>query len=200
MFSDKLKELRRENKLSQEALAEKLGVSRQTVSKWENGEALPDTYNVVVLSNLFNISLDSLLKDKEIGNPSVSPIDSIGKKNKKSNLKKSLICLITGLLILSSMLILSKFIPSETTLITAGPGDEIVVFDEGETHTETLDKPSKTIVTTYDFSSFVSTYYLHWLVVLSFGLIVYGFSIPVFGRIRTKIQSRKRPGEQKASA
>jgi transcriptional regulator with XRE-family HTH domain len=50
--------------LSQEALAEKLGVSRQSVSKWELSHALPDLDKVVLLSRLFNITTDELILDE----------------------------------------------------------------------------------------------------------------------------------------
>ena len=54
--------LRKQKELSQEDLAEKLFVSRQAVSKWERGEALPDTENLIALSELFDVSIDALIK------------------------------------------------------------------------------------------------------------------------------------------
>lgn len=61
-IANRLVELRKENNLSQEALAEKLGVSRQAVSKWERAEASPDTDNLIMLAKLYRISLDELLQ------------------------------------------------------------------------------------------------------------------------------------------
>lgn len=58
---EKLISLRRENGLTQEALAEKVGVSRQMVSNWECGRAVPSTGNLKRLSELYGISMDSLL-------------------------------------------------------------------------------------------------------------------------------------------
>lgn len=58
---DYLKKLRTENKLSQEKLAEKLGVSRQSISKWEQGYAVPDTDNMFKLSKLYGLSVDEIL-------------------------------------------------------------------------------------------------------------------------------------------
>ena len=60
----KLTQLRKYYSLSQEALAERVGVSRQAISKWERGEASPDTDNLVTLSKIYGISLDDLLGDK----------------------------------------------------------------------------------------------------------------------------------------
>lgn len=61
-ISEVLKQARSEAKLSQEEAAEKIGVSRQTMSNWENGKSYPDFASVVALSDAYDISLDSLLK------------------------------------------------------------------------------------------------------------------------------------------
>ena len=60
-IADRLVELRKKNGYSQEQLAEKLGLSRQAVSKWERAEASPDTDNLICLAKLYNVSLDDLL-------------------------------------------------------------------------------------------------------------------------------------------
>ncbi len=60
-LADRLVTLRKEHNLSQEALAEKLGLSRQAVSKWERAEASPDTDNLIALAEIYGISLDALL-------------------------------------------------------------------------------------------------------------------------------------------
>ena len=57
----RLVELRRKNGFSQEELAEKLGLSRQAVSKWERAEASPDTDNLIALARLYGVSLDELV-------------------------------------------------------------------------------------------------------------------------------------------
>lgn len=63
LMSEKIIELRKRNGLSQEALAEKLNVSRQSVSKWETGESFPDIDRIVKLSEIFGVSTDYLLKN-----------------------------------------------------------------------------------------------------------------------------------------
>ena len=60
---EKLIMLRKENGWSQEELAEKLYVSRQAVSRWENGTALPDAQNILQISKLFSVTTDYLLND-----------------------------------------------------------------------------------------------------------------------------------------
>lgn len=60
-LADRLVQLRKENGYSQEALAEKLGLSRQSISKWERAEASPDTDNLVALAKIYGVSLDELI-------------------------------------------------------------------------------------------------------------------------------------------
>ena len=59
--ANRLYELRKKNGLSQEELADKLGISRQAVSKWERAEASPDTDNLILLAKLYGVTLDELL-------------------------------------------------------------------------------------------------------------------------------------------
>ena len=69
-FSEKLQKLRKENKLSQEQLADMLDVSRQAVSKWESGQTYPEMDKLLALCKIFKCSLDDLTNDevKEIKN------------------------------------------------------------------------------------------------------------------------------------
>lgn len=60
-FADKLKQIRKDRKLSQEELAELLDVSRQAVSKWEQGVGYPEVEKLLLLSDKLNISLDTLM-------------------------------------------------------------------------------------------------------------------------------------------
>lgn len=64
-IANRLVNLRKSNNLSQEALAEKLGISRQAVSKWERAEASPDTDNLILLARLYGVSLDDLLRTED---------------------------------------------------------------------------------------------------------------------------------------
>ena len=69
-IANRLVNLRKRNHLSQEALAERLGISRQAVSKWERAEASPDTDNLILLARLYKVSLDELLlTEDEIPEP-----------------------------------------------------------------------------------------------------------------------------------
>lgn len=62
-LNQKITQLRNDNNWSQEELAEKLNVSRQSVSKWESGQAKPDLDKIIALSDIFDVSTDYLLKD-----------------------------------------------------------------------------------------------------------------------------------------
>lgn len=61
MLSDNLLSLRKQHKLSQEQVAEQIGVSRQAVAKWESGESIPDLENCCALAKLYDVSLDDLV-------------------------------------------------------------------------------------------------------------------------------------------
>lgn len=64
IFADKLIDLRKKNGWSQEELAEQMNVTRQSVSKWEGAQSVPDLEKIIKLSNLFGVSTDYLLKDE----------------------------------------------------------------------------------------------------------------------------------------
>ena len=61
MFCDNLIQLRKINSMSQEELAGQLGISRQTLSKWETGESVPDIEKCSLLADIFNVTLDQLV-------------------------------------------------------------------------------------------------------------------------------------------
>ncbi len=65
IFSEKLAILRKNKGITQEALAQKLNVSRQAVAKWESGQVYPDISNLIQISNLMNVTVDYLVRDGE---------------------------------------------------------------------------------------------------------------------------------------
>ena len=65
-FNEKLIELRKSKGLSQDELGQRLGVSRQTISKWELAQSYPDFQRLVLLSDYFGMSLDALVKDVDV--------------------------------------------------------------------------------------------------------------------------------------
>ena len=79
-LGEKIQKLRKQRGLSQEALAEKVTVTRQTISKWELGQSTPDLNFIAQLSDIFNVSSDYLIKD-EMTEPDELPY----KKRKKGD-------------------------------------------------------------------------------------------------------------------
>ena len=77
ILADKIIENRKKNGWSQEELAEKLGVSRQSVSKWEGAQSMPDMKKILQLAEIFDVSTDYLLRDEiEVSDPSeIVPVD-----------------------------------------------------------------------------------------------------------------------------
>lgn len=86
-FGNKLYEMRKEKGLSQEELASRLEVTRQTVSKWELGDATPDLDKLVLLAELFEISLDELVLDKV---SVTTKLDELGAKVMTRKISKKL--------------------------------------------------------------------------------------------------------------
>lgn len=75
----RIHEIRQQKNLTQEQLASDLAISRQAVSKWESGKAIPDIENLMYISNLYNVSLDELIKgDDRVGQKIVA--DASAKK------------------------------------------------------------------------------------------------------------------------
>jgi len=105
-INEKLKQARLATNLTQEDLAEKLGVSRQTISNWENGRSFPDIVSIITLSDVYGINLDSLLKgDKEMIRHLKESTDTV-----KSN--KRLIGFVIGLIAFGFFYIAGYFIRS----------------------------------------------------------------------------------------
>jgi len=91
---NELQHYRKLNKYSQERLAELLGVSRQAVTKWENGKSAPSTENLIKLAAIYKISLDDLINDRpELSNVELKP-------KRKSKLKLIIGIFAIGLIML----------------------------------------------------------------------------------------------------
>ena len=75
MLSEKIYRFRRERGLSQEQLAEKIGVSRQAISKWESGASTPELEKLLTLSACFGVTLDTLVNDEPAASEDKAPAD-----------------------------------------------------------------------------------------------------------------------------
>lgn len=88
---DKIVELRKMNSMSQEMLAEKLNVSRQAISRWEMGTAMPDATNILQLSKLFDVTTDYLLNDDYLSDDDLPRVQRV----KSDNMGQIMIYLVT---------------------------------------------------------------------------------------------------------
>ena len=119
MLSEKLYKLRKNSGLSQEQLAEKLNVSRQAISKWESGTAVPESEKLVTISNYFGVSVDYLLKDEE-----EKVIGTDSSVEEKPKMIAGIIICIAGIISMIIWGLLSIFSPeasdqmSESSMIT----------------------------------------------------------------------------------
>lgn len=134
MLSEKIYELRRKQGLSQEQLAERIGVSRQAISKWESGQSIPDLDKLILLSENFSVSLDALVKEseseeaEEVQGAFIGKEDSENKdafketvhvSNKKTDLIVGLICSLLGVFGLFGTGLMILFSPAATENVNA---------------------------------------------------------------------------------
>ena len=103
----RLKDARIESGYTQEQVAEQLDVSRQTISSWENGRTFPDIVSVVSLSDIYDVSLDVLIKGDEKMLEHLEESTNIVKSN-----RKLLFAIIANILAAIAMIGLSVIVPS----------------------------------------------------------------------------------------
>ena len=101
-----IRKYRNEKALSQDALAEKIFVSRQTISNWENEKSYPDIISVIELSNLYSISLDVLLKGDEKMIEHLEESTNVVKSN-----QKMIWAIIVNIIVVALLITLNMFIP-----------------------------------------------------------------------------------------
>lgn len=94
---DKIIKLRKEKGWSQEDFAEKLNVSRQAISRWENGTALPDAQNILQISEQFHVSTDYLLNEDYKSDNDIPVVETTTRETEDSLLKKKKLHLIAAI-------------------------------------------------------------------------------------------------------
>lgn len=104
-LSTRITKLRKKNNLSQEQLAEKINVSSRAISKWENGESDPSIANLVLLGEVFNVSLDYLLGKDEI-------------KKEKPRKSAVIVSLVFMFIIFAAVIVVSVFLALEINYIS----------------------------------------------------------------------------------
>lgn len=168
IFKEKLKQLRKAAGMSQEDLAGKLNVSRQAVSRWETGETLPDADMLVQLSNLFEVSIDSLLKSED---------DIIKKSSETANNiddKEVLIYKITGICVTAA---------SSIALLVLGVLSSIFPVYRGRSINSSAD-----ILYKANLFTFLAEHNLEWLLALVVLVLLLGICLILNKKIRSIIQ------------
>ena len=112
-IGDQLKKARLDKNMTQEEVAEKIFVSRQSISNWENNKTYPDIGNVIALSDLYEISLDELLKGSDNFMKHLEESTDIVKSN-----KKLIFFIILALLFMIVMAVFTEFLPEEVFLVS----------------------------------------------------------------------------------
>ena len=118
-IGNKILNLRKQNNITQEQLAEKMGVARQTISKWELGETSPDLEQSKQLSKIFNISLDDLT-DNNLTNVLITKVSNIEKLTKivLNILKIILLIIIISIIIGISIILCREYFSAKPTSST----------------------------------------------------------------------------------
>lgn len=172
-FGEKLQLLRRQRGLSQEKLAEQLGVSRQSVSKWELGDSLPDTGNIKQLRGLFGVSTDYLLIDEIEAPDIISPAPKETEEEKSPRRPAAFIfgavCSGIGGLGCLAILILSTMVQVHVTKKRLLPDGSVEYYGGGS-------------VVGYSLIGFIQQYRLQALLIFLAVLIVAGAVSMVVGR------------------
>ena len=107
-INQKLKNARINMNLTQEDVAEKIMISRQTISNWENGKSLPDIMSIINLSELYQISLDELLKGDLKLREKINKDVNNAKNNEKLILTTAIIIFVVRLLVVHFLIFAKK--------------------------------------------------------------------------------------------
>lgn len=95
--------------MTQEQVAEKIMVSRQTISNWENGKSLPDIISIINLSDLYQISIDELLKGDKRMKEKLEKDEKVAKGNKRLILITAIIFIVVAIIYLTSIFVGGTF-------------------------------------------------------------------------------------------
>lgn len=170
-LSEKILSLRKARNMSQEELADKLGVSRQAVSRWEVGSALPDASNILQLSKLFGVSADYLLNDDYKGEAPV-PAKSKAVSSIAGTLVKKIISLcVAGFGFLGNFVIyvISRFVSVNIPYKRYDNATDSYWYTWGDG---------------YSYKYFIEEYHLELLTVMFFAMLIIGLFIALVPKDR----------------
>lgn len=170
-LSEKILNLRKARNMSQEELADSLGVSRQAVSRWEVGSALPDASNILQLSKLFGVSADYLLNDEYSGE-APAPIKSKSVSSIAGTLVKKIISLcVAGFGFLGNFIIyvISRFVAVNIPYKEYNYATDSYWYTWGDG---------------YSYRYFIEEYNLELLTLMFFSMLIIGLFIAFVPRDR----------------
>lgn len=130
-IGNKIFELRKKNNLSQEQLAEKMDVTRQTISKWELGETSPDLKQAKELAKIFNVSLDELVNNN-INNIVIAKLNDTEKVVRKTTKTIKVLAITIYLLILFSSIFIAIHFITKKDFTTKYQTEFTCIFDDEE--------------------------------------------------------------------
>ena len=193
-FPEKLQKLRKGRGWSQEELANRITVSRQAVSKWELGTTVPDTDNIVQLSELFGVTTDYLIKDNLDCDEDIPAVARTAASVRKAEQRRQMliagiVTLVLGVIIIGVLLTLSQVIESYQK-VTYDHGPMMEMLPDGTTQISDEHRMATTRVPVYSFIPFLNTYYLHWVLVIGIGLVI--ASVVCFAKYRQKRNHKNR--------
>ena len=131
-LGSRISELRKKASLSQEYIAERLGVSRQAVSKWETDASAPDTYNLIALAELFGVSVEFLATGK-VPAPEATPKEQSQKPQSTQKilgfilLGAGLLSLILGILLTEILIVLSFYMLTGSIICLAAKKNVLLI-------------------------------------------------------------------------
>nr|WP_317407972.1 helix-turn-helix transcriptional regulator [Fournierella massiliensis] len=172
-LSSKILNLRKQNGLSQEELAERLGVSRQAVSRWEAGSTQPDASNLLQLSKLFRVTADYLLNDDYESDHAPSAGKSAA-NSAKAKTKKLLAAAAAafGAFGVFVLYLLSRFIEVMVPYITYQNGEKLYTW--------------RSDLTGHSYRYFIQEYDLELLAALLYGLLLVGVACMLWENQRVR--------------
>lgn len=146
-FDENLRAFRKQKEFSQEYLAEKMNVSRQTISKWENGTAMPDLKKLTDLASLFDVSMDELLgtsaPDYKTSVPDNSELENLKQafdeykaKNKKTTIIFGAVSTVLVVALIFTTVNLSNSIANLQSRVNSLPSGQAIYQNDGDDGTE----------------------------------------------------------------
>ena len=188
----KIYELRKAKNWSQEYVADKIGVSRQAVSRWELDESVPDIENLSAISSLFSISIDNLINPQSENARNNDFVNNNSQKNIKKKMRISIVCILVGVFIVGGICVLSAIIPSKLEVEQVVNREDIMFVEPNASNNEFPETDTVTwYIETKGLVPFLNTYYLHWLFIAGCILIVYGVASVLLVKFKNKRMKKK---------